>query len=363
VFWALKNVSFSVEQGEVVGIIGRNGAGKSTLLKLLSRITVPDEGCITMRGRVASLLEVGTGFHPDLTGRENIFLNGSILGMKRAEIASKFDAIVAFSGIERFIDTPARRYSSGMTVRLAFAVAAHLEPEILLLDEVLAVGDIDFQRKCLSKMDEVTKKDGRTILFVSHQLPYVQNLCSRGILLSKGTIIFNGTASDAIANYLQQVHAVHDEKTNVDLNNDLKLVALKVLGSPIPLFGVLDYLLEVEAKSDCLILDLCMLIYNDLGQRISIADLRNKQGNYKLVAGEKITIQGNFADISLLPGVYSLGLFVRTQSSYKDNFNLCSFEVIAASDQGISSYQREHSGIVVMNNSFTASLSNPGLSS
>src|SRR5438874_8873838 len=179
-FWALRGVSFEVRRGEVVGIIGRNGAGKSTLLKILSRITDPTEGKVTLRGRVASLLEVGTGFHPELTGRENIYLNGAILGMGRAEIKKKFDEIVAFAETEKFLDTPVKRYSSGMYVRLAFAVAAHLEPEILVIDEVLAVGDAEFQRKCLGKMEEASKNEGRTVLFVSHNLGAVARLCTRG---------------------------------------------------------------------------------------------------------------------------------------------------------------------------------------
>jgi lipopolysaccharide transport system ATP-binding protein len=184
-FWALKNVSFEVKQGDVVGIIGRNGAGKSTLLKILSRITEPTEGRIRIKGRVASLLEVGTGFHPELTGRENIYLNGSILGMSRAEIKAKFDEIVAFAEVEKFLDTPVKRYSSGMYVRLAFAVAAHLEPEILIVDEVLAVGDAEFQKKCLGKMEDVSKH-GRTVLFVSHNMKAVLHLCSKGLLLRSG---------------------------------------------------------------------------------------------------------------------------------------------------------------------------------
>ena len=184
-FWALRDVSFEVQPGEVVGIIGRNGAGKSTLLKVLSRIVEPTGGSIRLRGRVASLLEVGTGFHPELTGRENIYLNGSILGMKKFEIDRKFDEIVEFSGVERFLDTPVKRYSSGMYVRLAFAVAAHLEPEILIVDEVLAVGDADFQKKCLGKMKEVTLEGGRTVLFVSHNLTSVRSLCDRVIWLER----------------------------------------------------------------------------------------------------------------------------------------------------------------------------------
>jgi lipopolysaccharide transport system ATP-binding protein len=201
-FWALKNVSFEVKQGEVVGIIGRNGAGKSTLLKILSRITEPTKGRVRITGRVASLLEVGTGFHPELTGRENIFLNGAILGMSRAEIRRKFDAIVNFAEVERFLDTPVKRYSSGMYVRLAFAVAAHLEPEILIVDEVLAVGDAEFQKKCLGKMSEVSR-EGRTVLFVSHNLAAITRLTTRCVYLVKGEARFIGKTNEAVLKYTE----------------------------------------------------------------------------------------------------------------------------------------------------------------
>ncbi|MCA6527161.1 MAG: ABC transporter ATP-binding protein [Pseudanabaena sp. M135S2SP2A07QC] len=200
-FWALKDVSFDVNQGEVVGIIGRNGAGKSTLLKILSRIVRPTSGEVVIRGRVGSLLEVGTGFHPELTGRENIFMNGAILGMKRAEIVRKFDEIVAFAEVEKFLDTPVKFYSSGMYVRLAFAVAAHLEPEILIVDEVLAVGDAAFQKKCLGKMNEVSQKEGKTVLFVSHSMPTITSLCPKCILLNKGKIKQLGDSSKVIMEY------------------------------------------------------------------------------------------------------------------------------------------------------------------
>ena len=205
--WALKDVSFDVAAGEVLGIIGANGAGKTTLLKILSRITEPTAGEVELFGRVSSLLEVGTGFHPELTGRENIFLNGSILGMRRREIAKKFDEIVDFSGVERFLDTPVKRYSSGMQVRLAFAVAAHLEPEILLVDEVLAVGDAEFQRKCLGKMGDIAG-GGRTILFVSHNMAAVRNLCPRGLLLQQGGIHQNGRISECIQTYLDTTNHI-----------------------------------------------------------------------------------------------------------------------------------------------------------
>jgi lipopolysaccharide transport system ATP-binding protein len=200
-FWALNDVSFEVKKGDVVGIVGRNGAGKSTLLKILSRITEPTSGRIELNGRLASLLEVGTGFHPELTGRENIFLNGAILGMSQVEIRKKFDEIVDFSGVEKFLDTPVKRYSSGMYVRLAFAVAAHLEPEILVIDEVLAVGDAEFQKKCLGKMNDVSKNEGRTVLFVSHNMGSVEFLCNKGILLKNGQIEAQGNADEIVALY------------------------------------------------------------------------------------------------------------------------------------------------------------------
>jgi lipopolysaccharide transport system ATP-binding protein len=199
--WSLRDVSFEIEQGQAVGIIGRNGAGKSTLLKILSRITAPTQGVIKTKGRIASLLEVGTGFHPELTGRENIFLNGAILGMRKTEIQRKFDEIVDFSGVERYIDTPVKRYSSGMYVRLAFGVAAHLESETLIIDEVLAVGDAEFQKKCLGKMSEISKSDGRTILFVSHNITAVKSLCTKAIMLENGCLAHSGNANDVIALY------------------------------------------------------------------------------------------------------------------------------------------------------------------
>lgn len=207
-FWALRDISFTVEAGERIGIIGRNGAGKSTLLKILSRITEPTVGRVRLRGRTSSLLEVGTGFHPELTGRENIFLNGAILGMRRAEIRRKFDEIVTFAEVEKFLDTPVKRYSSGMYVRLAFAVAAHLEPDILIVDEVLAVGDAQFQRKCLGKIEEVSTRQGRTVLFVSHNMPAVQRLCGKTLLMEHGGVVGCGASSEVISRYLQADRSV-----------------------------------------------------------------------------------------------------------------------------------------------------------
>jgi lipopolysaccharide transport system ATP-binding protein len=240
-FWALKDVSFEIQQGEVLGIIGRNGAGKSTLLKILSRITEPTEGRVMLRGRVASLLEIGTGFHPELTGRENVFLNGAILGMSRAEIRRKFDEIVAFAEVEKFLDTPVKHYSSGMYVRLAFAVAAHLEPEILVVDEVLAVGDVDFQKKCLGKMNDVSRREGRTVLFVSHNMGTVTSLCPTAIWLDRGSVREHGATREVVNEYLsrridrEQIIRLDSMRREPYINDDrLRLEALEWL-SDLPL--------------------------------------------------------------------------------------------------------------------------------
>src|SRR5262245_58887363 len=241
VIWALKDVSFEIKHGEVVGIIGRNGAGKSTLLKILSRITEPTEGYADINGRVASLLEVGTGFHPELTGRENIFLNGSILGMRNAEIKTKFDEIVAFSEVEKFIDTPVKHYSSGMGVRLAFAVAAHLNPEILLVDEVLAVGDVAFQKKCLGKMSDVAK-DGRTVLFVSHNMAAIQRLCPDSLLFDRGVLSRKGATKGVVAQYLT------DATDTVTTNQRMDVSSLSRSGSGEVRFQAFTY--TVPEKGD-----------------------------------------------------------------------------------------------------------------
>jgi len=232
VVWSLNDISFNVEQGDALGIIGRNGAGKSTLLKLLSRVTAPTAGKVKIKGRIASLLEVGTGFHPELTGRENIYLNGAILGMRKTEITRRFDEIVDFSGVERYIDTPVKRYSSGMYVRLAFAVAAHLECEIMIIDEVLAVGDAEFQKKCLGKMGDISKGEGRTVLFVSHNMGAVQNLCNKGLILDRGNLGFIGNINLAVNNYitkhLTQSVAKQWEVENAPGNSYAKLRSAKV---------------------------------------------------------------------------------------------------------------------------------------
>jgi lipopolysaccharide transport system ATP-binding protein len=249
--WALKYINFEVKQAEVLGIIGRNGAGKSTLLKILSRVTGPTTGDIKVKGRIASLLEVGTGFHPELTGRENIFLNGAILGMSKHEIKSKFDEIVDFSGVERYIDTPVKRYSSGMYVRLAFAVAAHLEPEILIVDEVLAVGDAEFQKKCLGKMKDVSGQ-GRTVLFVSHNMSAIRNLCTRVVTMSQGQIAFDGDVNEGISKYLSQ--------NTGDLENK-KIVEFSKTESPLTVNSI-NFLTDSNEASFDFVVDKIELLFS-----------------------------------------------------------------------------------------------------
>lgn len=235
--WALRDINFEVAKGEVLGIVGRNGAGKSTLLKILSRTTAPTTGSVKIKGRVASLLEVGTGFHPELSGRENIFLNGAILGMTKQEIKNKFDEIVEFAGVERYIDTPVKRYSSGMYVRLAFAVAAHLESEILIVDEVLAVGDAEFQKKCMGKMSDMSKGEGRTVLFVSHNLPAVKRLCTKGIFLSNGMLQFEGSVNDVSVLYFNEIEKQSTMLVDAEEregNGRVRLQSFQIAGNPSP---------------------------------------------------------------------------------------------------------------------------------
>lgn len=249
-FWALRDVSFEVQPGEVLGIIGRNGAGKSTLLKILSRITEPTAGSVRLRGRVASLLEVGTGFHPELTGRDNIHLNGAILGMSRAEIRRKFDEIVAFAEVERFLDTPVKRYSSGMYVRLAFAVAAHLEPEILIVDEVLAVGDADFQRKCIGRIGQVAR-DGRTVLFVSHNMQVVSTLTQRCVLLEQGRVAAIGPTADVTRRYLEHIEIAEGDFFGSPAPDEPRVVSARVITSEPGSIHIHGKSLQLEFKVDC----------------------------------------------------------------------------------------------------------------
>ncbi len=344
-FWALKDVSFEVEPGESIGIIGRNGAGKSTLLKILSKITPPTNGRIITRGRIASLLEVGTGFHPELTGRENIFFNGSLLGMKRKEIESKFDAIVDFSGVEIFLDTPLKHYSSGMQLRLAFAVAAFLEPEILIIDEVLAVGDAEFQKKCLGKMEDVSKS-GRTILFVSHNLDAVENLCKYSLLLEKGTLIDKDKSSQMIKKYLSDRDDVLFRKTN--LTSTILLDELSFSGASITSGSKLEFTIRIKkmTSQDFSMTDLCLLFYNYKKQRVAIFDLRNHFKSFH-VNQNQLSYFGCINNFNLIEGNYYAGLFYGFNSILGDVYDLVKIHVKTDRDKFIvPPYDVQYRGFV-----------------
>ncbi len=316
-FWALRDVSFDVTEGEVVGIIGHNGAGKSTLLKIVSGITDPTEGEVRMRGRVGALLEVGTGFHQELSGRENIFMNGSILGMTQVEIQKKFDEIVAFAGIEPFIDTPVKRYSSGMLVRLGFAVAAHLEPEILIIDEVLAVGDLEFQRRCLGKMEDVAKS-GRTILFVSHNLVAVEAMCSRVILVRKGRQVAEGSVADVMASYQDtsefpsydvdlSTHAARRAGHFPSLKRLVILDAAKQVANALPAGRDATFRVEIEPPFDLLGASFALHFYSSFGQRVMSLNTAYQWNSSWDVKGPSV-LECRCTPLLLAPGRYSLTL-------------------------------------------------------
>jgi lipopolysaccharide transport system ATP-binding protein len=328
-FWALKDVSFTVNQGDVIGIIGRNGAGKSTLLKVLSRITEPTEGRVVLRGRAASLLEVGTGFHPELTGRDNIFLNGAILGMGRSEIARKFDEIVAFAGTDRFLDTPVKRYSSGMYVRLAFAVAAHLEPEILIVDEVLAVGDTEFQQKCLGKMGEVARS-GRTVLFVSHHLAVVENLCRVGLLLDRGRVVTYGSVRDVISAYSTAMtpssHESFSERPDRKGNGAIRFVEARLVdGAGQPRHSltcgadaIFEMRLHNTAAGSARSVHVSVGIENALGQRVTTWSTSYAGGDFASAPAGEFAVRVHLPRVALLPGTYKYYLFATVNGDVAD---------------------------------------------
>lgn len=329
-FWALQDVAFEIKQGDTVAIIGRNGAGKSTLLKILSRITEPTTGRIELRGRVASLLEVGTGFHQELTGRENIYLNGAILGMSRAEIRSKFDEIVAFSEIEKFLDTPVKRYSTGMYVRLAFAVAAHLEPEILIVDEVLAVGDAAFQKKCLGKMGEVAHS-GRTVLFVSHNMSAVQALCRHAIYLRNGRVRAMGPVEPLLNQYLAETGTPqgHRLASSVELGPSFKLVGFEFTPNPVTTGRPMSFSLSFLARKAVTVSELSLLINSTQGSRVALIDLRSLGLPLPISAGENWHIEGNIDSLPFVEGDYSVGLTVNSGDFHENILDLVGFTVSA----------------------------------
>ncbi len=341
-FWALKGLDFEIRPGEIVGIIGRNGAGKSTLLKILSRITWPTTGEIDIHGRVSSLLEVGTGFHPELTGRENIFLNGSILGMSRREIKQKFDEIVDFAGVEKFLDTPVKRYSSGMYVRLAFAVAANLEPEILIVDEVLAVGDAQFQQKCLGKMQDVSRQSGRTILFVSHNANAILQLCNRAILLQQGKVVMDGPPDEVMKSYV----AEPDTGSTVDLrdhpNRDpsltptfQQLVLCDIADNPTALFSPGDTVqlkVSLKLKHRAVKPIFNCALHNWRGERLFAVTTYLGQSRIEYLEGECLIV-GRFELPNLVPGNYKLHIsYCESNDRFVDRIQNVATLAVAPSD-------------------------------
>jgi lipopolysaccharide transport system ATP-binding protein len=344
-FWALRGVSFEVRQGEVLGIIGRNGAGKSTLLKILSRITDPTTGRVRLNGRVASLLEVGTGFHPELTGRENVYLNGAVLGMTRAEIRRKFDEIVAFAEVEKFLDTAVKHYSSGMYVRLAFAVAAHLEPEILIVDEVLAVGDSEFQKKCLGKMSEVAG-GGRTVLFVSHNMTAVQSLCKSAMRLETGQLVQIGSAAEVVAAYHDRIRKDRAGQ-GLSLGRDLVLRRFTFLPARVATGGSLSFSLQLIPQKPIRLHEIAILIYSEYGPRVAIIDLRQKHIRDLQLDNHPLTIDGAIAALPLVEGAYHVGLYLRTDDCQDNYLDIASFSVTGyVTDAACIPYPAAHRGLV-----------------
>lgn len=316
IVWSLRDINFEINQGDAVGIIGKNGAGKSTLLKLLSRVTSPTTGEIKVKGRIASLLEVGTGFHPELTGRENVYLNGAILGMRKKEITRKLDEIIDFSGVERYIDTPVKRYSSGMYVRLAFAVAAHLESEILIVDEVLAVGDAEFQKKCLGKMGDISKGQGRTVLFVSHNMAAVKSLCNTGIVLENGKVVFTGSSEQSVSQYLKKNGSELSNILNFDAtyeNEIFKLNSISIknitrkVDEPLLENEIITLITDINFKKEPNRYHITFHLINEMGEAIfSFYDNKN---NVILENGNNI-LECQFPEYFFQSGNFTLSLFI-----------------------------------------------------
>jgi len=333
-FWALKNIDLEIKQGDRIGIIGRNGAGKSTLLKVLSRITEPTTGRITINGQVASLLEVGTGFHPELTGRENIFLNGAILGMSRADIKKNFDEIVAFAEVEKFLDTPVKRYSSGMYVRLAFAVAAHLEPEILIVDEVLAVGDAQFQKKCLGKMEEVGR-EGRTVLFVSHNMAAIQGLCTKVVHLDKGAIIGLGDVASQIENYLSMIRVDREvtPDSKIEVGSKIQINRFFLKPNSVESGASVEFLLHLRSDQRVRIDAITILIYSSLRILVGAIDLRRREP-YNMEGLNPVDIHGKIKSLPLVEGEYGVGLYL-SYDGYQDTLqDLITINILSKPQQG-----------------------------
>lgn len=353
--WALRDINFEVKEGEVLGIIGKNGAGKSTLLKVLSQVTGPSTGRIYSKGRIASLLEVGTGFHPELTGRENVFLNGAILGMTKAEIKSQFDAIVDFAGVERYIDTPVKRYSSGMMVRLGFAVAAHLEPEILIVDEVLAVGDIEFQNKCIGKMGEVSKS-GRTILFVSHNMSAIRNLCTRGMVVDNGQLAYNGSVEKALGIYIKSNSSISksgllEENRNA---NGTGVFVVKSINTKNESRNDNIYFLNETVQIDVALrqgtlmaeftLGVAVRLYDENDICISNDENVDRDFNFRNKNGE-IRIHLTYTDLRLYPGTYKIQV-VLGSSDWSEQYDITPIVPIFRIENGSPTVKRNLSQVL-----------------
>ena len=352
-FWALKDVSFDIKQGDRVGIIGRNGAGKSTLLKVLSRITEPTSGKISIKGRVASLLEVGTGFHPELTGRENIYLNGAILGMSRVEIKRKFDEIVDFAEVERFLDTPVKHYSSGMYVRLAFAVAAHLEPEILIVDEVLAVGDAQFQKKCLGKMEGVAR-EGRTVLFVSHNMSAIEALCETAIHLQSGKLLGQGNVFDQIEAYTKNIteQGSGQLRSAIELGGGVKLNRFEIAPNPVESGEPLNFILEFFSSDPLTVESVVILFYSSMGGRIAVVDLRQAEVDYRIDGKYPLVLRGKIKSVPFVEGEYAVGLFFCSGKVMNNYLNLINLSVLPQKiANGVIPYPANVRGIVNLDHS------------
>jgi lipopolysaccharide transport system ATP-binding protein len=352
--WALQDISFAVQEGDVLGIIGRNGAGKSTLLKILSRVTAPTVGHVRVKGRIASLLEVGTGFHPDLTGRENIYLNGAILGMNRKETARKFDEIVAFSEIEQFIDTPVKRYSSGMYVRLAFAVAAHLDPEILIVDEVLAVGDAEFQKKCIGKMKDVSVEGGRTVLFVSHNTAAVRALCTSCIYLANGRLRAQGPVNEIVSEYLRPVVA-REESATVRSRHGIELFEARLVpksdlksSRPIHFDEPCELRIRIGADEPQASVAVVVRIHDEAGALVSSV-CSPEEGIAPFVLGTQHTVRFDIPRMLLMPGRYFVSVFVfrpNDSTAYLEADGFTKFEVLPAVVRGGMWAYEHHHGLV-----------------
>jgi lipopolysaccharide transport system ATP-binding protein len=371
-FWALKGVSFEVKQGEVFGIIGRNGAGKSTLLKILSRITEADGGRALLRGRVASLLEVGTGFHPELTGRENIFLNGTILGMKRAEIKRKFDEIVAFAEVERFLDMPVKRYSSGMYVRLAFSVAAHLEPEILVVDEVLAVGDIDFQKKCLGKIEDVASKHGRTILFVTHNMAAIESMCGSALLLVDGRCGALGDTSVVVQEYLRHISRVSetplDIRTDREGSGDVRFVSMSLessRGFKVSAFrcgaeATIHFVVENRSGHELRGFRTAILVENEMGQQVALLDTLLLGLDVSGMPPGRESLRVVIPKMPLIPGRYRITIYSTVNGIIADWIkNAAVFDVESGDYYGSGQLPPHGEGMFLLDHRFIVSEEHP----